>query len=797
MKEIGKYTMALKTPASWQGDLWKEALPTGNGKIGASIYGAIKQETILVNHSNLWHWGKRSEVPDVSGSLTKTREYIQNGKYDLANEISSKELLEKGYEEKLFTPCPVGAIRINMHQEDSFSKYLRTLDMESGEVQVKWTTRDHTFIRRTFVSRTRDVIILSISADKPAISMDFFLQLHETYHDDTKRMKQETKCGYFKENECLIYQVEDNEDNQFGMAAKVLSCDGNTTLRGNKIEIQSASNILIAVKVFGSMDKTQTFQKAVKELAVLPKDYKALLKEHTCEHYKLFHSVQLELGEQNQHCYSNEEWLLNTYENGISNELCERLWHYGRYLFISGTAEGELPFNMYGLWGGRYELLWSHNMANINIQMMYWHCIGGGYASYIKVLIDYYFGLMEDFRENAKMIFGLDGIYLPAGTTPGYGLINQVVPVIVNWIGGAGWIAQHMYEYYEFTRDKKLLLTKILPFMKEAALFYEQYLIKEGDTYQVIPSVSPENTPANYNRGKLYHMSHANPTAKNATMDIAIIKELLSNLVCVSKEEEMYSHKLPIWEDIINGLPDYMVNEDGAIKEWADEELEDFYYHRHISHLYPLFPGKEIDKSDDMRLRKAFEKAVDLRILGGQSGWSMAQMACVYARLKKGNKSLECIENISKSCLTNSFFTLHNDWRNMGLTLDLYESRNKDKAPVQLDASLGIVSAIQEMLLYNIQNKVMLIPALPDKWSKGKIKDFHFIGGRITAKWDIDAIYLEFMIESRKDQCIVVYLPEIFIGKTINDDSGKNEAVYKGEYNISIKEGQKKSFIVQ
>ena len=447
MKRSHRYKLKLKTPSSWQGDLWKDALPCGNGKIGAAVYGGIKQETILVNHNRLWHWGKRSNIPDVSEALKETRKLIQQGRYDLANSISSDALCAQGYESKLYAPCPVGDIRIKMHQEEAFKSYQRVLDMESGEVQVKWISRDNPISRKTFVSRIRDVIVVAIESPQNNIGMELTMCLHETYGDDVKWMKAETETAVYQKEGCLIYESRDGQGNHFGMVFKILKCDGETELSDKKVDIRSASAVVGAAKVFGSMDAVKSHEEAMKTLESLPKHYDSLLAEHKKEHSRLFHSAGLELeeDEKNEKEYSNEEWLLDTYEKGISNSLCEKLWHYGRYLFISGTDPEELPFNMYGLWGGRYELMWSHNMANINIQMMYWQCISGGYVSYIKALIDYYYNLMPDLRENAEKVFGMAGIYLPAGTTPGYGLINQIVPVIVNWIGGAGWIALHTH----------------------------------------------------------------------------------------------------------------------------------------------------------------------------------------------------------------------------------------------------------------------------------------------------------------------------------------------------------------
>lgn len=750
-------------PASWYGDLWKDALPSGNGKTGISVYGAIKKETILVNHCNLWHWGKRKEVPDVSEAFRDTRRLLKEGQYQKANPLTAKALRDAGYEAKLFKPCPVGDIRIDMEEENTFSGYERRLNMSTGEVTVTWISGEVSYTRNVFVSREKDVIVLGLHASAQKAGLDIWMQLHETFGEDTQRMRRDTKVSCYRKDGAIVYKAENTENGCFGLACTVLECNGVVDYEKDRIVVRAASDLTLVFKVFGDMDEVRTDQDAIQYLCGLSGTYEQLRDEHSKKHSVLYHSADFELGETDKCLKSNEEMLYAAYKEGISNEFCEKLWKYGRYLFISGTRPDMLPFPLYGLWGGRYDLIWSHNMANINIQMMYWHCITGGYVDYIKALIDYYWSMMPDFRENARKIFGLEGIFLPAGTTPGYGVVNQVVPVIVNWIGGAGWIAQHMYDYYLATGDEMTLRNKILPFMEEAALFYEQYLIWDGAACHIMPSVSPENTPGNLQNTHLLHMAHANPTAKNATMDVAILKELFQNLIDISRKFAWNQDKISLWSDIVKGLPIYQINADGAVKEWLADDLTDFYYHRHFSHLYPVFPGREMMLTENTELQEAFKKAVKLRVQGGQSGWSLIFRACLYARLQEGNEALDSLETLTKGCLTNSFLSLHNDWRNMGLTLDLYEfEEGQDKAPVQLDASIGTINAIQEMILQYAPGVIWLLPALPDKWKRGRAARFSFIGGDLDIEWDTENDTVFCCIRCREKQSLKIRLPKKF-----------------------------------
>ncbi|MBW7459839.1 glycoside hydrolase family 95 protein, partial [Paenibacillus sepulcri] len=404
----------------------------------------------------------------------------------------------------------------------------------------------------------------------------------------------------------------------------------------------------------------------------------------------LYRSVSLELEDADNDPRTNERLLLDAYEGEAPPALVRKMWAYGRYLFMSGTAAAEdaEPFGLYGLWGGDYRLVWSHNMANENIQMMYWHAHVGGLGELVTPLFRYYEGLMDVFRENARKLYGCRGIYIPAGSTPGIGVPNQIVPVILNWTGAAGWLSRHYYEHFRYTGDLQFLRETALPFMLEALRFYEDFLVTDANgVYKMYPSVSPENTPLNYMPSDGKPLAHPMPTAINATMDIAILKELLKSLIEANQKagsEDPEAEKE--WNRMLTHLPAYKLNKDGAISEWIHPAFEDRYAHRHLSHLYPVFPGQEVTRESDPNMFGAFETAVHRREMGAQSGWSLAHMAALYARLGDGDASLNCLDILSRSSLLPNLFTLHNDWRGMGVSLQM------PAAPVQLDANMGWVN---------------------------------------------------------------------------------------------------------
>lgn len=627
-----------KAPAAWYRDLWREAYPSGNGQIAMLSYGHVAEETVIINHSALWHHSHKMEVPQLHGALQRTREQMDAGDLWNANWIITNELKEKGFSASLGAPFPVCALHFTNHKAGSFSQYRRRLHMDRAEICMQWQDGGYSLSRQGFVSRVDDMVVWKLYSEAEQ-DQTISLALHETGEEDTQRKKEELgeSLKIYAKPPYIYYAGTNDDGLDFGAVARVIT-DGRFTEQEGALRIQGGHEALVLVKVFvRSLDRRQDFTRLTRELEAVEAPYEELLERHRPLHEALYRSAELELEEESGlDGASNEELLERAYDGGTPNALLNKLWKYGRYLMICGTRPGALPFPLYGIYHGRYSMAWPHNMANENTQMIYWHVLGGGLGSLYEALIDYYLSNMEQYRDNARKLFELPGIYMPAGSTPGNAVPNQIVPVIMNWIGCAGWIAQHFYSYYQYTGDETLLREKILPFMKEAADFYEAYLVRREDgSYVIYPSVSPENTPKSLMPSEEWeHMAHPCPSAYNATMDIAIIKELLTNLCEASNKTGLYAEKTEKWQEIIDNLPKYEATEDGDMREWQWPGLTQRYNHRHLSHIYPMFPGREIVKGvAPKELTDQFELAVDKRLLGAQTGWSLAHMACINARL--------------------------------------------------------------------------------------------------------------------------------------------------------------------
>lgn len=758
----------MKRPSSWWGGLWREALPSGNGRIGAAVYGGVRGETVLINHAELWHGGLRGELPDVGHMLPDIRRRMRDGDYMGAKTALTEALAERGYESKREVPLPLGDIKVTMPAHDAFRRYRRSLDMETGEVSVRWESADAIYERALFVSRRDDLVAYELRAygEGGTVEADIGLMPHDRAESSPAipnyvSLSAETLA----ERGCLFYAATNDDGRDFGAVLRVVPNGGRIEYADGTIKISGTDRVLLLLKTFVQGERAQEWPRLERELAEVAFTYEELLERHAALHRPLFLSADIRLNESAPEAddRTNEELLLDAYEGeGLPAGLAEKMWAYGRYLFVSAIRPDGLPFPLYGLWGGEYRLMWSHFMANENVQMMYWHAAVGGLSELVPSLFRHYEGMMDVFRDNARKLYGCRGIFIPAGTTPGVGTPFQTVPVILYWTGAAGWLAQHFYDYYLFTGDRTFLKERALPFMREAALFLQDFFeLGEDGYYRSYPSVSPENTPGNFYPCGPKPLAHPMPSAINATLDFAIAKELLANLIEGSREAGVYEEERGEWEAMLGRIPPYAVNRDGAVKEWLHEHFEDNYHHRHISHSYPLFPGREITKETDRALFDAFGTAIEKRLVIGlsdQTAWSLAHLANLYARLENGDRALECLELLSRSCLLGNFFTVHNDWRGMGVTL------TDKKAPVQLDANLGWVSAVQELLLYVSPKLVKLLPALPAAWKSGSAKGLRFCAGTVSMQWDAQRGRFEAELHAEREAALRLKPPVSFGG---------------------------------
>jgi len=761
MEPSVKNTLTCDYPASCWPNKWREALPAGNGTIGAAVYGGVQEETILLNHEDLWWKSHTMELPDVSGLLPELRSLMLSGNVKEADSFLAQALKERGYRPRIALPLPLGDLKVVMPCETAFRRYSRKLDMENGEIKVAWSSGEVRFERSLFVSRADDAIVYEIAADRQGtVHAEIFLDLHDTDDAPTEprwgaRLPSEVKS--FTAGDYLFYAARSDDGRDFGAVARIAMTGGALTNHSGKLHVQGADKVVVGIKLFVNEEREPAWSRLQAELQHMSLHYSPLLASHAALHGSLFHAMQLDLSGERSNA-SNEQLLLQAYQGEAPTELVEKMWAYGRYLLISGSREHGNPSYLYGIWCGDYDARFAFNMANENLQMLYWQALSGNMPELLLAVFDYFERMMDDFRTNAKRLYGCRGIYIPAPTTPDSGLLKHVTPHILYWTGGAGWIAQHYYDYYLHTGDVQFLRHRALPFLRETALFYEDFFIVGPDGYYIsCPSNSPENTPGNYWDGK--GMGAAMESTINATMDFAIAKEVLTHLIEGARIAGMYREDAGRWQDMLKRIPPYEINEDGAVKEWMHPGFTDNYHHRHQSHIYPVFPGTEVTRDNDPALFQAFVAAVGKRLEIGlleQTGWSLAHMANNYARMGDGDAALECLELLSRSCVLPNFFTVHNDWRQMGIGVKM------NPPPVQLDAVMGWSAAVQEMLLFSLPGEIHLLPALPGRWPRGEARGMLARGAIVVSMaWDMAhrSLQVELLSQGR-DQQVKLRLPE-------------------------------------
>ncbi|MBR5452145.1 MAG: glycoside hydrolase N-terminal domain-containing protein [Clostridia bacterium] len=750
-------TLLMSHPASWDKDMGKDSTPLGNGKTGALLQGGAAKEEIIINRSDCWWYYHKKELPDVSESLQKMRELIDKGEWAAANRYMYDRLCDNKYFCEAGMPFLLGSLKIKFVANDLFTDYSRKLFMDKAECEITYNQGSKNNLRRCFISRRDDTLYYEFrSNEKTQISIDF--GMYDDFTEDT-RLARERLDGKVSENKYdngIDYAVK-NDETEYSVSIRIFGAQSKLE---NGVITMDTDYFRLALKCNSG--------KGSKKRIKVPCDfdYNEKLASHISLHKRLYNSCDIKLCRGKN--LTNEALLEESFRKKASPELIEKMWRFGRYLFICASDKNGLPFPLYGLWHYRYAPMWAQHVANENVEIIYWHLNAGGLAELTLPLINYYFDGMEAFRNNAKKLYGCNGIFIGGYSSPANKQISVFVPVILNFTGVAGWLSEHFYKYYLMTRDRKTLDQKIFPFMLAAADFYLDYVTYDKNGQVVYyPCVSPENSPKNLIEVTMGDFGHPNPVTKNSVMELAIVKELFTNLISLINETGEHTQYIEKLQYVLDRMPPYLINEEGALKEWATPELEDNYAHRHISHIYPLFPAEEISKENDPELYAALERAVDLRVLGSQSAWSLAHTASIYATLGRGEHVMKMLDTMLKASTVNNFFTLHNDYRNMGVTVAW------ENSPVQLDANMGLVNAVQMMLMIERCGVVNLLPALPSRLSSGSAKKLRFTNGSIDIAWDRNKKHFKAKILLSRSCEAKIKLPSGFEGLTVTSKGGK------------------------
>jgi alpha-L-fucosidase 2 len=691
---------------------WEEGMLSGNGTMGIMVMGGPVEERIIVCHEKLYEPQTAGlvENKDISGHLPELRQLLLAGRYRDAASFMSEKSGHSLISSESFHPA--FALVILRDAAGEVRDYYRQTDFTTGEVSVSWVDDSGRHLRRAFVSRPDNVIVWSIEAEEVKGTVRIVEQgvrravKTVVLENDGEWMTFRSKYTYGSRGYVGVTRV-CAQGGRYGVDGKITKARRGIVL--TKVEV---------LEDFSDADRAIGQMKAA--LAAMEADYGKLLTRHAAIHGEMFGRVSLELGEDSD--ITSEELLARQKAGVIDPQLLQKMFEMGRYVLI--CASGMWPPNLVGLWTGKWRCEWGGSYtldANLNL------AISGGNIGNLPECMESFFRLIEgivpDWRDNARKLYGCRGILSPIATSGRRGVHNHFSTdwPLAMWTGGGEWLLEPFWEYWQVFGDEKLLRERLLPLMKELAEFYEDFLTVEDDgsisgrkgRFVFAPAYSPENTPSGQPEGQ------TSQAGVNSTMDIAAARELFINLIAACERLGIEADNLPKWKAMLAKMPDYMVNEDGAIKEWTHKALGENYDHRHESHLYPVWPGFEIGPQTP-ELFAAAKKALELRRPQNYSAHGFMHKALIASRLRMPEMVRSCIAEI-----------LTHDFIYPSLATSHYPGR-----VYNMDACTSLPTVVMEMLVFSKPGVIELLPALPQELEKGSIRGILCRGGvKVEILW--------------------------------------------------------------
>jgi alpha-L-fucosidase 2 len=784
---------------------WREATPLGNGRLGALVHGRASDERVALNHEALYNWARRGDMPDLSPHLPELRRLLADGRFAEAERLYPDLLKASGYKGSSGKFFPAFDLRLRCLTDGAFRDYSRELDLERGVCTVRWTDDGGAWERTAFVHCAAGAggpLVLRVRRTGTPFSVSLSLPQHDLI--DYPGYGGWDSFSTEARGRAVLSTVKTPDGLHFCGMARLLATDGavggasppgeppdpsggsagtpRPTCSATALVVDDATFVDLVVDVD---DEPRSFEAFEEKLARFDgESFGSLLAAHAAAFLQRFGATRICLVPEDAPQETNERLLLDSYSGNVDPRLVEKMADFGRYLLLSSSGFGcSRPANLQGVWNGDYAPAWGATyFLDENVAMTYWQALAGGMPETLLPLFDLLDRFKGDFRTNARRLWGCRGLLLPVFMGDRSGLKDNFQPHCVYWTGAGAWIAAFFWDYWLWTNDRAFLRDRAWPFLREVALFYEDFLVPGADGFlHASPAISPENKPTV--GGKAKHGVSADPT-----MEIALVREVLSHALAAAAELGVDDAQTAHWREMLGRLPPYRTRPDGALCEWIDPRFGDNDRHRHLSHLYPLFPGREIAPHRDPALFEAARLAAEARLATGlpdQTGWSLAHLACVWARLGEGDRALGCLELLLRCCTGPNLFTRHNDWRGMGVTLEMLHGT---APPVQLDAAFGFRAAVQEMLLRADGETLFLLPALPRAWTGGRAENLRAPGGlSVSLEWDEAGLRATIALDSaaapaERD----VYLPGEASPRRIAVDPGSRTTVSAAERKTTV-----------